>query len=124
MTAIVVSGLAHTWLIDVDGTVLAHNGHLKGRDTILPGVAAFWAKIPPGDRIILMSARAEKDRRQTLGILDAAGLRYDQAIFGLPHGERILINDDKPGGLVTALAVPVARDVGLQDLSLTIDPSL
>ena len=124
MTAIVVSALAHTWLIDIDGTVLAHNGHLKGRDVVLPGVAAFWATIPPGDRIILMSAREEKSRRKTLAVLDAAGLRYDQAIFGLPHGERILINDDKPGGLVTALAVPVARDAGLGDLSLTVDPSL
>ena len=48
MTAIVVSALPHTWLVDVDGTVLAHNGHLKGRDVVLPGVAAFWATIPPG----------------------------------------------------------------------------
>ncbi len=124
MTAIVVSALPHTWLIDIDGTVLAHNGYLEGPDVVLPGVEAFWAAIPPEDCIILLSARAEEMRQRTLAALDAAGLRYDQAVFGLPKGERILINDDKPGGLVTALAVPLARDAGLGGLSLTIDPRL
>jgi hypothetical protein len=124
MTQITVSTLAHTWLIDVDGTLLVHNGHLHGGDRLLPGVQAFWAKIPPDDMIVLLSARHEHEREAALALLDAAGLRYDQALFGLPRGERVLINDNKPGGLVTALAVCLARDEGLANLDVTLDPTL
>ena len=119
-----VSTLAHTWLIDVDGTVLAHNGHLQGEDRLLPGVREFWRLIPDGDVVILLSARKESEREATLARIEAHGLRYNQAIFGLPTGERILINDSKPGGLVTALAVSVARDAGLEAVGVAIDPTL
>jgi hypothetical protein len=124
MTEIVLSALAHTWLVDLDGTVFVHNGHLYGEDRLAPGVAGFWACIPPGDVIVLLSAREEAARSATLAALKREGLRYDHVLFGLPKGERVLINDGKPGGLVTALAVPVARDAGLTDLSVTIDASL
>lgn len=119
-----LSTLAHTWLIDVDGTVLAHNGHLLEGDRLLPGVQEFWQRIPVGDVVILLSARKESERTTTLALIEAHGLRYDQAIFGLPTGERILINDSKPGGLVTALAVAVGRDAGLARLDVVTDPAL
>lgn len=122
--ALTLSPLAHTWLIDLDGTVLAHNGHLAGEDRLLPGVEAFWAQIPPGDVIIIMSARADIHRDASLDLLTRHGLRYDQAIFNLPHGERILINDAKPSGLAMALAVSVARDEGLEALTVQVDPAL
>jgi hypothetical protein len=124
MTQIVVSRLAHTWLIDVDGTLLAHNGYQHGQDSLLPGVVEFWRQIPDGDTIVLLSARAEDVRDGCLAVLEQAGLRYDHVLFGLPTGERVLVNDRKPGGLVTALAVSVARDAGLADLQVTIDPAL
>lgn len=118
MDEIRLSRLDHTWLIDIDGTVLAHNGHLTGQDELLPGVRAFWAQIPPGDRIVLLSARKAEERVQTLASFHSAGLRFDDALFGLPTGERILINDTKPAGLVTALAMPVSRDGGLAHLNV------
>lgn len=121
---IVVSPLGHTWLIDIDGTVLAHNGHLTGGDRLLPGVAEFWAQIPAGDVIVLMSARTDLERDGTLEVLRGHGLRFDHVLFGLPHGERVLINDAKPSGLATALAVNLARDEGLARLSVEIDPAL
>ena len=124
MTDIVVSRLAHTWLIDVDGTLLAHNGYLHGQDRLLPGVIEFWRQIPEGDTIILLSARAEDVREGCLAVLDQAGLRYDHVLFGLPTGERVLVNDSKPGGLVTALAVSVERDAGLTDVRIVTDPAL
>ena len=34
-------------------------------------------------------------------------------LTGMPTGERILINDIKPSGLRTALAINVKRDEGL-----------
>jgi len=122
--ALRLSGLPHTWLIDLDGTVLKHNGQRQGGDELLPGVPAFWAAIPKSDFIILLTARGEAERSATLGFLEAAGLRFDQAIFGLPFGERILINDAKPTGLTTALAISVVRDEGLADCRWVIDPHL
>ncbi len=119
-----LSPLGHTWLIDVDGVICPHNGYLRGDDTLLPGVREFWARIPPSDRIVLLSARDEVDRAATLALMAAEGLRVDHALFGLPTGERILINDAKPSGLVTALAVNVARDAGLTDLVVEVSPDL
>lgn len=119
-----LSPLAHTWLIDVDGTMLAHNGHKSDGDRLLPGVAEFWKAIPQDDTIVLLSARTHFERGPTLDFVLSQGLRFDHAIFGLPQGERVLINDNKPSGLATALAVTVARDAGLDGLNLHIDPAL
>jgi hypothetical protein len=120
-----LSALPHTWLIDLDGVVAPHNGHLAAEgDTLLPGAEAFWAAIPEGDTIILMSARAEQYRQASLAFLAAQGLRVDIALFGLPTGERILINDAKPSGLKTAHAVNLARDKGLGGVVVEIDPDL
>lgn len=112
-----LSALAHTWLIDLDGTVFRHNGHLDGDDVLLPGVQEFWAALPAADTVVVMSAREPVHRERTLAALAAAGLRYDHALFGLPHGERILLNDRKPRGLQTAIAVNLARDAGLAGLA-------
>ena len=112
-----LSTLGHTWLIDLDGTVFRHNSRLEGADVLLPGVREFWAALPPGDTVIVMSARQQQYRAATLAALDAHGLRYDHALFDLPHGERILLNDTKPRGLQTAIAVNLARDAGLAGLA-------
>jgi hypothetical protein len=119
-----LSTLDHTWLIDMDGVVCRHNGHLRGAETLLPGVREFWAQIPAGDRIVLLSARSEALVAPSLAFMEAEGLRVDHAIFGLPVGERVLINDAKPGGLQTALAVNVVRDEGLGDVALKVSPDL
>jgi len=119
-----LSSLPHTWLIDVDGTILKHNGHKSGGDALLYGVKAFWDTIPANDVIILLSARTQQEMPATLAFLEQQGLRYNHAIFDMPKGERILINDDKPGGLVTALAISTPRDKGLGELCWRIDPDL
>ena len=124
MTELQVSRLNHTWLIDVDGTMVRHNGHLSAGDELLPGVVEFWAQIPAGDTIVLLSARAHYHQAATLHFFDQKGLRYDHAVFGLPTGERILINDRKPNGLPTALALNLPRNQGLGELHLQIDPLL
>ena len=119
-----LSTLAHTWLIDLDGVVCPHNGHLRGDDTLLPGVRELWAQIPATDCIVLLSARGPEHRAAALALMAAEGLRVDQALFGLPTGERILINDAKPGGLLTALALNLARDQGLGDIAVELSPDL
>ena len=121
MIDISLSSLPHTWIIDIDGTILKHNGHKELGDQLLAGVKEFWQRIPVGDTIILMSARDELYAEATLRFLRSNSLRYDQVIFGLPKGERILINDIKPSGLETAYAINIRRDEGLHGLVVKYD---
>jgi hypothetical protein len=104
--------LGHTWFLDLDGTVLKHNGILDVPDELLPGTREFWNNIPSTDVIIITTARPSALAKQTLEFLDENDLRYDLAVFDLPVGERIVVNDIKPQGLKTAVAVNLNRDVG------------
>jgi hypothetical protein len=114
-----ISTLPHTWIFDIDGTLLKHNGHKEGGDQLLSGVREFWAQIPDQDTIILMSAREEIYANKTVEFLRINGIRFNQVIFGVAKGERILINDIKPSGLTTAYAVNVERDRGLDGVSFS-----
>lgn len=121
MTMINLSSHPHTWLIDIDGTICIHNGHKFDGDSLLPGVLSFWQSIPKSDTVILLTSRKECYREITIAFLERHSMRFDQIIFGLPVGERILINDIKPLGLRTAICLNIARDQGLLDL--TINPT-
>src|ERR1700744_3334044 len=109
-----LSPLGKTWIFDLDGVLAPHNGHLAGPERLLPGVAEFFAKVAPGDTTVLLSSRHVSMREASLAFLAAAGIRIDHAIFGVPHGERILFNDRKPSGLATAYAINLNRDEGLE----------
>jgi hypothetical protein len=124
MNSLILSRLSHTWLIDVDGTILRHNGHLLSGDELLPGVKAFWESIPCGDVVVLLSARTEEERASTLDFMQKHQLRVDYAIFGLPKGERVLINDAKPKGMKTAMALNVPRDQGLSSVRIDLSDSI
>ena len=119
-----LSALPKTWIIDLDGVVLRHNGHLHGAEEPLPGVVGFWEGIGADDLVIVVTARKEREREQTMALLAGLGLRVDHAVFGAPVGERILINDDKPSGLPMAHAVNIPRDRGLADTRFVIDNRL
>tara|TARA_B110000014_G_C19564051_1_gene300886 strand:+ start:151 stop:501 length:351 start_codon:yes stop_codon:yes gene_type:complete len=107
--------LSHTWFIDIDGTILKHNGYLiDKKDTILKGVKKFFKKIPKKDKIILITSRKKNILKKTLLFLKKNNIRFDQVIFDLPYGERILINDIKPkNNLKTAISINVKRNEGL-----------
>jgi hypothetical protein len=107
------SDLNKTWIIDIDGTILKHNGYRYGQDELLPGVKEFFAKIPKDDKIIITTGRTSEIRKRTEDFLYKNNIRYDHIIFDLPTGERFLINDTKPSGLKTAYAFNVERDGGL-----------
>ena len=108
---LVLSTLPHTWIFDIDGTIVKHNGYLTAEgDTLLDGVAEFFANIPEKDMIILVTARTSDVRDITEKFLAANNIRYDHIIFDAPVGERIIINDNKPSGLVMAYAVERTRD--------------
>ncbi len=124
MTNLKLSTLAKTWVFDVDGTLLIHNGHLRTQgDEVLPGVKEFFSNISPEDKVVLLTARKEVFREQLESFLNANGIRFDKILYGMPMGERILVNDKKPSGLVTAYAVNKERDAPL-DLKIIIDETL
>jgi ribonucleotide monophosphatase NagD (HAD superfamily) len=114
-----------TWLLDIDGVIFRHNGHLGGFDELLPNVKEFFCEnIARGDTVILLSARPERYRRQTASALASYGIRYNHLIMSLGTGERVLVNDDKPrDALRTAFAYCVPRDGGLPvDLAKDLPP--
>lgn len=111
MEKIALSALGHTWILDLDGTIVKHNGYkLDGRDTLLDGAEAFLRGIPETDMIVLITSRTDKQREFTEKFLADHRIRYDHIIFNAPYGERILINDRKPSGLKTGVAVDTERD--------------
>ena len=81
---------------------------------MLPGVVELWDMIPRDDVIVITTAREDNVRDATLLFLKDSGIRYDHILFGLPIGERIVVNDDKPEGLLTAIAWNVKRNQGYQ----------
>ena len=102
----IMSTLAKTWILDLDGTIVKHNGYLiDGHDTLLDNSKAFLEKIPSEDMIVIVTARSEKYKKLTEDFLKTNSIRYDYIIFNAPTGERIIVNDKKPSGLVTAYAV-------------------
>lgn len=108
---LVLSTLPHTWIFDIDGTLVKHNGYMTAEgDTLLDGVAEFFASIPEKDMIILITARTSNLRDVTEEFLKKNNIRYDHIIFNAPVGERILINDNKPDGLQMAYSIALTRD--------------
>lgn len=120
---LVLSSLAHTWIFDVDGTVCVHNGYKNGGDVLLDGVKEFFAQIPPDDMVVFITSRNISEKKNLEKFLTDNGLRFDHIIFNAPMGERILINDDKPGGLKCARAVNKKRNDPL-DIQISFKESL
>ncbi|WP_294158093.1 hypothetical protein [uncultured Selenomonas sp.] len=118
-----LSTLPKTWLLDIDGTLVKHNGYKEGGDVLLPGVEEFFSQLSPEDVVVLLTARPESNREETERFLQESGIRYDTILFGLPTGERILVNDDKPSGLSMGCVVRKRRDAPLR-VDVKIDPSL
>jgi ribonucleotide monophosphatase NagD (HAD superfamily) len=124
MTTLTLSPLGHTWLLDLDGTLVRHNGHkIDGYDTFLDGAEVFLKNISEADMVIFITSRTEAYREQTERFLAEHGIRYEHIIFNAPLGERILVNDRKPSGLNTAAAVNVKRD-GLDGIRIEVDEKL
>ena len=112
MDDIILSTLGHTWILDLDGTIVKHNGYkIDGHDSMLDGAEDFLHGIPDKDMVIFLTSRTDDLRESTEAFLREHGIRYDHIIYNAPYGERILINDNKPSGLVTGIAVNSERDV-------------
>lgn len=106
-----LSRLGHTWIFDLDGTIVKHNGYkIDGYDTLLDGAKEFLKQIPEKDMIIFLTSRTDEVMQQTKMFLHNNEIRYNVIINNVPYGERILVNDMKPSGLITALAFNSSRD--------------
>ena len=110
-----------TIFIDIDGTMLRHNGDLSKQmitpPVVLPEVVERfndWNR--KGYHIVLTTGRKECMRKMTVKALLDNGIFYDQLVMGLPRGERILINDTKPDMNQTARAFVVCRNDGLSSI--------
>ena len=111
MQKIVLSNLGHTWILDLDGTIVKHNGYkIDEDDSFLPGVKDFLANIPLDDMVIFLTSRTDDYVESTKDFLQRNGIRFDHIIFNVPYGERILINDDKPSGLNMGIVINQKRD--------------
>jgi uncharacterized HAD superfamily protein len=112
--------LSHTWLIDLDGTIVRHNYYLSNnKDLFLKGVRVFLKKIPKNDVIIFLTSRKKKFKKSTISFLLKNKVRFNSIIFDLPFGERILMNDIKPKNkLKTAISINLKRDFGLSEFQI------
>lgn len=112
-----VSDLPKTWIFDLDGTLLKHNGHIDNQEQILNGVKKFYKdNVFDEDYVLILTARNKKYKKQTLKFLNKNGIRFNKIIFEIPIGERLLFNDIKKTGLLTAYSFNLKRDCGLDKI--------
>ena len=106
-----MSALPKTWIIDLDGTIVRHNGYkTDGADSLLENADKLLSQIREEDMVIFVTSRKKEYKEMTERFLGENGIRYDHIIYEAPYGERILVNDRKPSGLKMAYAINTNRD--------------
>lgn len=109
---LILSTLPKTWIFDLDGTLLKHNGYkIDGVDTLLDGAKECIESVPKEDFILILTSRTDEYKEMTLSFLKDNGIRYDEILFNIPMGERIVVNDRKPSGIDMAVAINTSRDL-------------
>ena len=77
-----LSSLSHTWILDLDGTLVKHNGYkIDGYDSLLPGAKEFIDSIPVDDMVIIVTSRDESLKKQTESFLEKKAIRYSCIIY-------------------------------------------
>ncbi len=100
------SKIGKTWFFDLDGTLLKNASNEKldkiitqcgksshKQEEALMSSKQFIKNIPKGDKVVLTTARANRHKDHTIRVLEYVGIKYDQIIFDIPSGARILVND-------------------------------
>ena len=109
--SLTLSTLPKTWIFDLDGTLLKHNGYkIDSVDTILSGAKEYIDSIPEEDYILILTSRTDEYKDMTLKFLKDNAIRYDEILFNMPYGERIIVNDRKPSGIDMSVAINLDRD--------------
>ena len=66
----ILSTLPKTWILDLDGTLVKHNGYrTDGVDTVLPGAREYLDRIPREDTVVILTSRTEEYREMTEAFL-------------------------------------------------------
>lgn len=103
-----------TVFLDLDGTVFKHEGKGQAEQVdapLLPGARdAVNELLKYGHYVVLTTGRREHLRAETIKQLEHNKIAYDQLIMGLPPGPRVVVNDQKPDGSITAGAVSHERN--------------
>ena len=112
-----------TILMDIDGTIFYHKDNLyhmvKDVPVLLDGTIERLLEWRAKEYyIVLTTARPEGCRSATEEQLKNAGVFYDQLVMGLPAGPRVLINDMKPDGTITAEGVNLVRNEGFYEVDV------
>jgi len=110
--------------LDIDGTIIKHHGgsssNIHEHETVvLPDIKKKldeWEV--KGYQIVITTGRKESFRKFTEDQLFKAGIAYDQLVMGLGNGERVVINDKKPNGTITARAICIERNEGIGGIEL------
>lgn len=110
-----------TVFLDIDGTLITHTGNMYDQlacpSDVLPGVRERIDQWLLEDVcIILTTGRREGNRKETEDMLRSLRISYDQLVMGLPRGPRIVVNDTKPDGTITAYGYSIPRNEGLAAL--------
>ena len=124
------STFSKTWFVDIDGTILKdktndeidkiieeHGDNSYLHEEPIQESIDFFRSIPKRDRIVLTTARTRDHINHTIEALDYFKMPYDDYVFDLGSGPRILVNDIKPKGnignvaaLDTAFSINVERN--------------
>jgi len=108
-----------TIFVDLDGTLVANTSHLfppyVGKGTSLQNNIDYLNKLHYTGRvkIIITTSRPQEYYQETIDELKNKHILYDDIIMGLPHAQRILINDfakSNPYPSCSALNIPRNSD--------------
>lgn len=119
-----MTNLPKTWILDLDGTIVKHNGYkLDGEDVLLDGAKELLDQIKEEDMVIFVTSRKREYQEITEAFLKKNDIRYNDIIYEAPYGERILINDRKPSGRDMAFAINAQRDC-VQEVIINVNDKL
>ena len=106
-----------TIFIDLDGVLVGNSGEFfhpvwgetEGISENIESINRLHASGKV--QVIITTARRELYRERTIKQLEKYGIKYDQIIFGLMHGQRIIINDyAKTNPYKSCDAINIARN--------------
>lgn len=103
-----------TWFIDFDGTLVLHESYILDKDIILDDTKLFFdLNVKENDYVIITTARDQNHKERIERFLVNNNIKFDIVLCGLTAGPRILINDIKPDGIITAYSYNLERDKGI-----------
>ena len=87
------------YIVDIDGTLVKNSSHyfppyIGSGEPLQENIDILNELYYDGKvKIILTTSRPPRYKQVTCEELEAKGIAYDELVMGLPHSQRILIND-------------------------------